>query len=217
MDTTPICIFDFCFTKEAIKYFKTLPTSGFTKNKNKNKNGNITQKEIAGVLKVKNTEKSPFELDIDSKSIIIGKEEGVDIAPGLYNFHSHPKEAYKKHKVHLAWPSNQDYVGFMLAVAEDHTICHAVITIEGIYIISLTLDWFNNPLKLDKKFGNFIMKKYDISCGKVKTIDEYLSICGNIKYNNTGPLIDVQYLSWNNPYKPFNIIFGKRKSKCLIK
>lgn len=213
MDNSLICKSKFCFTRETINYFKKLTNIGYTPNKN----GSITQKEIAGELIVKNQEKRPFELNVDLGSIILGEEEGVDIVPGLYNFHSHPKEAYKKHKVDLAWPSNQDYVGFMLAVLEDHTLCHVVITIEGIYIISLTTEWFNNPLKLDEKFGKFIMKKYDISCGKVKTIDEYLSICGNIKYDNKGPLIDVQYLSWNNPYKPFNIIFGKRNSKCLIK
>ena len=44
-------------------------------------------------------------LDVDKKSIIHGKEEGVKVAKGLYNFHSHPIEAYERNNVKFAWPS----------------------------------------------------------------------------------------------------------------
>ena len=80
-----LCNFDFCLSKESVKYFKNLSYMGYTKNKN----GSITQKEIAGGLRVKEKNKNIINLDVDLTTIITGDEEGVEIVPGLYNFHSH--------------------------------------------------------------------------------------------------------------------------------
>ena len=73
----------------------------------------------------------------------------------MYNFHSHPRNAYKKYNVKLGWPSGQDYIGFLLASIEDGTIFHMVITIEGIYIITLTKD---------SAVSNFLDKKIESCC-----------------------------------------------------
>ena len=130
---------------DSIKYLRNLTNIGSTLNKD----GNISQKEIAGVLEVTDiTSDLIHTLKIKYDSIIYGEEEGVEIAKGLYNFHSHPITAYRKYNVKLAWPSAQDYVGFILACFEDYTICHFVIGIEGIYIVSMTNHWLENIKKL---------------------------------------------------------------------
>jgi hypothetical protein len=208
---TPICTTILCLTKDAIKYLKSLTATG----KTKNSDGSITQKEIAGGLYVSSTTPDIIHmLDILENSIIIGSEEGVNIVPAMYNFHSHPKEAYINHNVPLAWPSQQDYIGFLRAVEDDKTICHLVISIEGIYIISLSPQWFDNPLPLSKDFGTFIQDNYTFPCKNDQQINEYLMYINNIKYDNKSPLIEVQYKSWSDADTPFTIVFGREDSNC---
>ena len=60
------------------------------------------------------------------------------LPPGMYNFHSHPREAYETANVKFGWPSAQDYVGFLMAFLEDGTVMHLVTTIEGMYIMSMS-------------------------------------------------------------------------------
>ena len=95
-------------------------------------------------------------LDINQDKMIEGEEQGVPIVEALYNFHSHPKEAYITNKVNKAWPSAQDYIGFLLAVLEDNTILHIVVSIEGIYIISLSKYYAGNKDKLSPDVSSFI-------------------------------------------------------------
>ena len=65
-------------------------------------------------------------LVIDKTSLFYGKEESVPVIEGLYNFHSHPVEAYERKKTKFAWPSAGDYVGFLKAVVKYDTILHIV-------------------------------------------------------------------------------------------
>jgi hypothetical protein len=191
-----------------LNYLKTLTTVGSTFNKN---TGNITQKEIAGTLKVNLTTKEFVHiLEVVPESIITGDEEGVPIAVGLYNFHSHPKEAYERHMVELAWPSAQDYIGFLLAVRDDSTICHFVISIEGIYIMSLSTQF---DVIIDNDILEFIQKKYDISYNSINTSFEYINKINNFVYKNS-PIFDCQYLNWEEAGTPFTVNFGRRDSNC---
>lgn len=197
-DDIPTCTTTLCLSQNCINYLKSLTGNGRTRNGD----GSITQKEIAGGLQVNQS----GMLDVIPESIIIGREEGVDIVPSHYNFHSHPKEAYIRHDVPLAWPSAQDYIGFLLAVKEDKTICHLVISIEGIYIISLTTHWFNEPIPLNRDFGTFIKDNYDIPCGNGIQVDDYLADVNSIQYNDGPPLLDVQYLPWVVAHTPFSVV-----------
>ena len=190
-----------------LKYLKTLTTVGSTLNDS----GSITQKEVAGALRVTmTTSELVHMLEVVPESIIAGEEEGVPIANGLYNFHSHPKAAYERHRVELAWPSAQDYVGFLLAVREDHTICHLVISIEGIYIISLSTQF---DVIVDENIVKFIKDKYDIYYNSGDTSLGYIHKINNLFYNRT-PIFDCQYLSWVEAGTPFTVNFGRRDSNC---
>jgi hypothetical protein len=204
----PDCSAILQFDLPTLNYLKTLTTVGLTFNKN---TGNITQKEIAGTLKVIRTTKEFVHiLEVVQESIIIGDEEGVPIAVGLYNFHSHPKEAYERHMVELAWPSAQDYVGFLLAVRDDSTICHFVISIEGIYIISLSTQF---DVRIDNDIIEFIQKKYDISYNSVPDSIEYIKKINDLLYKDL-PIFDCQYLNWEDSGTPFTVNFGRRDSNC---
>ena len=115
------CGLFFQFTPEAIKQFKTLSSRGITTNKD----GTTTQKEIGGnlvVSKIMNIEgRIVYIMDIDNDSLNTGVEEEVELESTRFNFHSHPKEAYKRHGVHNGWPSYHDFIGFLEL---DDTIFH---------------------------------------------------------------------------------------------
>ena len=196
---------------DAIKYLRELTNIGSTLNKD----GKITQKEIAGVLQVSDiTSELVHSLEIKYDSIIYGEEEGVKIAQGLYNFHSHPVTAYKRHNVKLAWPSAQDYVGFILAVFEDYTICHFVVGVEGLYIVSMTTHWLNNIAKLDKSVGTFIIEKYDFCYQPGQTSEWYTRKVNTISYNGF-PLFDVKYIPWDRASEIFTVKYRKINDNCF--
>ena len=139
------CQTKFKLTSDSIKYMKQLHKLGSTMNSD----GSITQKEMAGNLRMSGTDTNGVQLlEIDHSSLITGHEEGVKIAPGLYNFHSHPRTAYDTHNVKVGWPSAQDYVGFLIAYIEDDTILHFVTSIEGLYVISMNRHWLLNSQPL---------------------------------------------------------------------
>lgn len=199
------------FNQDTIKYLKQLTHIGSTVNKN----GDISQKEIAGVLEVdKTSDDLTHILKIKYDSIIYGQEEGVEIAQGLYNFHSHPISAYKRHNVKLAWPSAQDYLGYILAVFEDYTICHFVIGIEGVYIISMTTHWLMNIKTIDKSIADFIMEEYDYCYKSDQTSEWYIQTVNNINYRGF-PLFNVKYLSWENVNQRFTVKYRPINSNCF--
>ena len=173
-----------------------------------------SQKEIAGNMYVKKIDNDLVHtVEINNKSIIQGDDFGVDIVEGLYNFHSHPRNAYKKYNVKLGWPSGQDYVGFLLASIEDGTVFHMVITIEGIYIITLTKESAVTNF-LDKKIGVFIKKNYNFCYKEGNTILWYLSKVNSIKYKNK-TLFNVQFLYWTDVNKIFTLPYTKIGNNCF--
>ena len=153
-------------------------------------------------------------IEVNNSSIIHGKEFGVDIVTGLYNFHSHPINAYRKYNVKLGWPSAQDYIGFLLASKEDETIFHLVITLEGIYIISLTKEWVTKKNLLTNKALKFIEKEYNFCYKDGNTISWYLNKINHVKYKDY-PIFVVQFLSWNNSTKIFTLHYDKIADNCF--
>jgi len=173
-----------------------------------------SQKEIAGNMYVKKIDNDLVHtVEINNKSIIQGDDFGVNIVEGLYNFHSHPRNAYKKYNVKLGWPSGQDYIGFLLATIEDGTVFHMVITIEGIYIITLTKESALSNF-LDKKIGVFIKKNYNFCYKEGNTILWYLNKVNSIKYKNK-TLFNVQFLYWTDANKIFTLPYTKIDNNCF--
>jgi hypothetical protein len=196
------CTISVQLSDNSINYLKTLC------------NNIDSQKEIAGNMYVKKIDNNLIHtVEINNKSIIQGDDFGVDIVEGLYNFHSHPINAYKKYNVKLGWPSGQDYVGFLLASIEDGTVFHMVITIEGIYIITLTKDSAVSNF-LDKKIGEFIKKNYNFCYKEGNTILWYLNKVNSIKYKNK-LLFNVQFLYWTDANKIFTLPYTKIHNNCF--
>ena len=200
-------------SNETIEIFNRLCDSGVTMNNN----GLTSQKEIAGGMYVtKITSDSTHILEIHKPSVITGEEEGVDIVVSLYNFHSHPREAYENNNVDLAWPSAQDYIGFLIAVFEDCTVCHLVITIEGIYIISLSKYWAASQDHRDNSVGNFILDRYEgyDAAANIQTPQQYVTWVNNIKYKRNHIFV-VKYLPWNRANDTFNVNYCQVDGKCF--
>jgi len=194
-------IINLSFSKNCIDFFKLIPLDI------------ISKKEIAGSLHVIYTKNNISFLDIKKETLIIGNETGVDIVQGLYNFHSHPKAAYETNNITLAWPSSQDYIGFLLAAIEDNTICHFVISLEGIYIISLEQYWFDylqnnqkNKINQIDDIGAFILDKYNVKILDLNnhTPISYLNYVNKITYFNKY-IFQVQFLYWKNVTNNFYI------------
>ena len=205
------CRMKLCLTPDTIKHFKQLSKMGSTHNIN----GDITQKEIAGKLYVNNIDKNLIHsLAIDKTSIMSGSEESVDIAGGLYNFHSHPQEAYHKYNVKLGWPSAQDYVGFLISIIEYETILHIVVSIEGFYVISLTEYWASNKKLLGEQTIDHISNSYNILYSNNMTTRWYINKVNSIGYGKY-PLFRVEFFNWYDKDVVFEVCYCKSNINCF--
>ena len=208
-----ICTLRAYLGDESINYLHKLTKIGSTLNDD----GKITQKEIAGKLiagKVNND--LSYSLNVDRDSIKSGSEEGVEIIGGLYNFHSHPREAYERNNVKLGWPSAQDYVGYMNSSLIYDTILHIVSSLEGFYVISLSEYWSNNKYELNDSTSEFIGKEYNICYADApeKSVSWYIRRVNSISYKGY-PIFLVQFFSWNDARTVFEVPFRKSGTNCF--
>ena len=212
-DTKDNCQIYAQFSKESIKYLKKLIFKNESSDSYQKK-----EKELSGSLLIKKVikinDKIIFKIYSHPDSVIIGEDEEVDAVWSRINFHTHPKQAYINNGVTNGWPSSQDYMGFLNLKHE--TIFHTVVTMEGLYLISFSLDWIkkhgsNNIKTINKKW---VLKKYDIDHIKNISPLQYTSEINNIKHKNI-QLFKVLYMPWNKSNKIFPIYFAKTLNNCL--
>lgn len=200
-------------SSSSIEYLRQISKIGSTDNKD----GKISQKELAGRFLTGCIDSSlVYNLDVDRQSIVSGEEEGVEIVGSLYNFHSHPREAYDRHGVQMGWPSPQDHVGFLSSSIKYDTILHIVASIEGFYVVSLTEHWANKKEKLDKKVVDFILENYDIRYQIGKTPTWYTRTVNSIAYEGY-PVFLVQFFSWNDASSDFIVPYRKTGVNCFAR
>jgi hypothetical protein len=204
---------------DAIVYLRSISKMGSSWNGT----ANITQKEVAGRLLAKQVietaGKTIYILDIDRDSIVTGEEEGVEIVGSLYNFHSHPREAYDRHKVSLGWPSAQDYIGTMASAIKYGTILHIVASLEGFYVISLGEYWLNNMTKLNQlgsKPVEFISTNYNIRYTSDQDSLSYVRKVNSIAYDGF-PLFQIQFFTWDDAYAVFTVPYRKTNGNCFAR
>jgi len=200
-------------SNDSIRYLRHISKLGSTLNGN----GSITQKELAGRLIAGKIEKNlTYNLDVDRNSIISGKEQAVQVVGGLYNFHSHPQEAYRNNNVKIGYPSSQDYVGFLYSVIKHNTILHIVASLEGIYIISLTSYWASKKerLKSNKYVYSFILENYSFSYKKGTTPNSHVNVVNRIEFDNF-PLFSVKFFSWKKANSSFIVYYCINGSNCF--
>lgn len=198
-------------SQRAVEFLKKTSKMGITMNKD----GKKSQKELTGELYVRDVVRDPqnmfvYVIDINKNSIASGEEENVNVSPTRYNFHSHPHEAYVRHSVDKAWPSQTDYLGYHKL--GKNTIFHCVATLEGVYILSFGAYWGShlNEIKRD-----FIAKHYDIDHKEKYTPEEYVEKVNSIMYKGK-PIYEVRFFSWDKAGSVFEAYFSQINSSCLM-
>jgi hypothetical protein len=214
------CTANVRISKEALAHLKkTSDThSGFS-----------SQKEMTGELYIKDVEvlftkgrakpsstegeninkTSVYVIDLIKESIESGSEEEVDVAPTRYNFHSHPKEAYVRHSVSKAWPSQIDYNGYFKLGS--NTIFHCVATLEGLYVMSFSSYWGKRLKEVPK---SFISSNYKIPQNSKLTPEEYVKKINEIRYKGH-PVFKVFYFTWDKAGEVFQVYYPQIKNSCL--
>ena len=190
---------------------------------NGKRDGSGLQREIAGKLHPVYCNKDRCILGFDSKSIITGASEEVPIAGGVYNFHTHPADAYWKNGLRIAHPSNQDYVGLLAAVHEYNTILHLVLAQEGVYFISLAEDFIPFVDKMDDDFVDEILDTFPGCINShlpnktdmLDVISRYIDIINNKKCMGM-TIFKVVFKTWENATEPIVVTFSKLKCGTCI-
>lgn len=197
------CYMNAIFSSEVLDILKQLPHSHTN--------------EISGVLTITNSfyNKSKSEMiwkvDLIEGTKSEGDNENIIIENDRYTFHTHPKDAYIRYNVEFGWPSGQDYVGFLNGVLSVKSLFHVVVTIEGVYIISLSKDYADKYLELTDKF-EYILNKYSISKKAFKSPYDYINYV-----NKELKIFYVTFIEWNNLLRSkFIVYFPKTKNNCII-
>ena len=207
------CSISLKFSSKTIEHLKQMSKIGSTLNTD----SSISQKEIAGSFKlVKPVLDSVFSLKINKKSIISGEEQAVNIVNSVYNFHTHPVEAYKTNNVQLGWPSAQDYIGFFTSVKINRTILHAVVSIEGIYILSIGKHWIDRIFDNEGPCKNFIIKEYNIKYKPGRDVEWYINKVNLLSYEGF-PIFFVQFFTWENASSVFKVSFKMNDGNCFAR
>lgn len=171
----------FKFSKKCIQYLKKLPCDDTN--------------EISGSYEL--TKKGNlYTVNVDKKLFLNGAMNQVDAIDSKYNFHSHPEQAYKKYNVKLGWPSNQDYLTFFKTCKRYGTLFHTVITIEGIYIITLS-NYLENFTENKTDLVKFICDKYAIEYTNGDTVKSHLVEINNMRYNGH-KLFNLYFTDWSS-------------------
>jgi len=152
--------FKFIFDKSAIRSLRLLPFLSFSEDKTLTGiNAFENQRETSGTFYIYRIDKGlrnvyKLTLEIANNATIkykVGESTSVhvDTASGRGNFHCHPLNAYKLYNVIIGTPSSPDIKNFVKDVIYDINLkepvikFHAVIALEGIYIISLSKNGIN--------------------------------------------------------------------------
>lgn len=205
------CYINVKIDEKSLKKLQGMTESGYTKNKN----GEVTQKEMAGTLRIDRLEKQKIDgedviihvLTVDDNTINMGKEETVSISEGVYNYHTHPVSAYVKNDIKIGWPSLQDYKGFLSSIEHFDTIFHMVVAVEGVYILSIDAE------KVKGLDYEGIIKILEDNCdvpygGEVVELEDYY------KKIRRQDIFLVELVPWDKAGDMFKVNFSD-ENKCV--
>lgn len=128
-----------------------------------------------------------------------GTDEKVAKVKSRYSFHTHPEASYIKFSVTKGIPSNWDYLLFLKCYCDDkiNTIFHIVVSLEGLYFISIAKEYANLIKKVSQRIEDFIMDNYGVDPPDDLDVYKYCRDMSKNKINNKR-LISVQFCSWEN-------------------
>jgi hypothetical protein len=214
------CKIHITLDKDAIKYLHD-----YAKTFRFNFNGKMEQREISGKFLLYETIDNHFLVKVDEESSNLGGKEETSSTDTVASFHTHPKDAYNKYKVCMAWPSIDDYATFLSIYANGYGMFHIVGTVEGMYVITISEKLMKEGReKLRKNFEYYsgqIDKKYhsDYPTCDVEKADQsiwerkkekYLKDINALKY------FHVQFIYWDDADKPINIHYKDNDGNCVI-
>tara|TARA_B110000211_G_C14063309_1_gene546590 strand:+ start:1223 stop:2158 length:936 start_codon:yes stop_codon:yes gene_type:complete len=207
------CYYNIRFSKCCINSLRDLSYKGFSFD-----SSNLSQNEIAGNFYVKILHNNIIELCLNKNSIIEGTAQGVKIKEGMYNFHTHPKKAYKDNKVKIGWPSAQDYLGFLNSYIKYKTILHVVITLEGLYLLTLkkilSVNFIN---KNYNKIKTQILENFRNTKDEKNTYNTEWYIKNINKQQILGKkMFNTIFLNWENVYNKKIKIYYDNNKLCKI-
>lgn len=187
------------FSSQTVEYLRKIPTQNGT--------------EIAGAMQIIGNNrignKVVYMIEVNHNSIVKGENELVDVLNDKYNFHTHPQDAYIRNGVNHAWPSDHDYLGFLKAVFYSNSVFHVVVTIEGVYIISIAPEYAGNINELKSK-QNYIAQVYQIPHNSFTTPQDYITHVNQLK------IFSVVFFPWNEATTPFTVYYPKTNGGCSI-
>lgn len=156
------CFLNIFFNVTTAEYLKNL---SFYSSSFNIKEKTITTKEISGSLIIlpyskeikPNVDSNIYwEIFADGNKKTFGSELNVFFYPAKYSYHTHPKNSYKLVGIEVGFPSGLDYGAFMYNIFKEDIILHCVISLEGIYTISLNKNWTDRVL-FENLYDNFII------------------------------------------------------------
>jgi hypothetical protein len=199
------CTMSLRFTTDALRFLKQLSK---TPSSRKGKD----QRELGGLLTIKKIGKV-FDIAVAKNSIYEGSEDGIEMYKGVFNFHTHPEDAYKRHNVDIGWPSSTDYKGFLIAWDELGTILHVVVSLEGYYILSLNPEWINHGSITDD-----LLDLVDTECcyNRKGKIQDYLQKVNNTEDEHGHKIFVVDYIPWGKDPTIFDISYPRSGKSCLF-
>ena len=209
----PFCSITICLDKETIDFLRNISISGVTSDSN----GKTSQKEVFGKFDIVDMSiengNITHTLKLDKASIIFGEDDKIDAPPSLYNFHSHPYQAYLKYKTEFGVPSVSDFMAVYRLVKFYNTIVHFVASLEGLYIMSINPE--TKFLKVNdlRKIDEFCEDNFDYEIGKLKSVDEFLEKVNKHKF------FRLRLIPWKDLDSVNDIIikFNKVGQNCMIR
>ena len=238
------CKLRFQFDKSAILNLRLFPyfgDKGITNVFQEN-----LQREYSGVFHIFNARienesviyKLSLETLAENKGIkyISGQQENVLLPEGDRTFHTHPIVNYIKYQVLIGTPSGLDFISFYRNFYKyKNTQFHAVISIEGIYLISLSENTLLNTTDLTPHLDDAHLEKMSVNYEYPSTeryfdwkmegeFDESVIPGAIQKYllwfqkqnKNYNDLFDVQFIPWKKLQKDtiFEVYYPKLNGHC---
>lgn len=206
------CTISLKLEDDSIQYLQYVTKAGVTANK---KGDGMSQKEVFGKFKIIKSEihkgNITHTLQLDKSSIVYGEEDEITTTGSLYNFHSHPHNAYVMYGAKYGVPSLADYIAVYTLCKVQNTIVHFVASLEGLYVISINPK--SKVCKLPVKEGlKFVKKNFRYNEGhNIEDLDHYM------KYINSKGVFKLSLIPWNKlGEKLISIEFNKVGKICVI-
>lgn len=218
-----MCSLSVQMTKEAIEYLHD-----YAKTFKFNMDHGSEQREVSGRFQLFETIPNTFLVTVDKETVNLGGKEETPSMNTLASFHTHPKEAYHKYKVCMAWPSVDDYSVFLSIYASGYGMFHILGTVEGMYIITISEKLAkegrekiqNNLAYYEKQIDDHYHVDYPTCDFKendqenesvwVKKIEKYLEKMNAKKY------FYIQFVLWKDADKPINITYNGIDRNCVL-